>query len=257
MPSGRRSNASRLAKQESSKKRRSFRAVVELASPAALDVERNKSLRITMKVDNLILRRFEELVAKAEKAGEQPEPAEFHEWAVSALSLIRRVFGDKSIHSELFDVEFSNARDGYEDDAPAKAIGILRAALDDYRGGYLLNLRSELRAEVGDDILEEAKELLKAGKKDLACIVAGVALELAIKDLCLRHSVAFDHRSKLDALNTELRKSGVYNESLRKQISAWAALRNHAAHGEWTEYAEPEVHALIEGVGHLIGRFLG
>lgn len=208
-----------------------------------------------MKVDDIIVRRLEELVGKAEAAGEYPAPAEFHEWAVGALNIVKRVFGESSIHYELLNTEFENARDD-EQDAPAKAIGVLRAALDDYRGGYLFELRSEIRAETGDDILEDAKELLKAGRKDLACIVAGVALELTIKDLCQRRGISFDRRSKLDALNIELRKVGAYNESLRKQISAWAALRNHAAHGEWNEYGESEVRGLIDGVEQLIGRFM-
>lgn len=208
-----------------------------------------------MKVDDLVLRRLEALVEKAEAAGKRPGPTELHEWAVGALNIVKRVFGEKSIHYEFLEAELENARDEVED-APAKAIGVLRAALDDYRGGYLFDLRSEIRAETGDGILEDAKELLGAGRKDLACIVAGVALELTIKDLCQRHEVPFDRRSKLDALNTELRKRGVYNESLRKQISAWAALRNHAAHGEWNEYGEPEVRGLIDGTEQLIGRFL-
>ncbi len=110
-----------------------------------------------------------------------------------------------------------------------------------------------IQAEVFDDALEQANELLEAGYKDGACIVAGVVLETTLKELSARNSIP---KNKLDRINTDLCKAGVYNMGMQKQITAWAERRNKAAHGEWNEYNEADVKDLIRGVNRLIAEYL-
>ena len=84
-------------------------------------------------------------------------------------------------------------------------------------------------AEVGDDVLEQAHDLLTSGYKDPSCILARVSLELALRDLCDRGGIV---HAKLDKMNADLAKAGAYNKSMQKQVTAWAGRGNDAAHGD-------------------------
>ncbi len=71
-----------------------------------------------------------------------------------------------------------------------------------------------------------------------------------------QNSIDYDGKTKTDQLNIQLRKAEVYNESMRKQVTAWIAKRNHAAHGEWDEYNHADVSDLINGIERFIGEYL-
>ena len=108
-------------------------------------------------------------------------------------------------------------------------------------------------AEILDDVIEQAAALVEAGYKDPACVLAGVALESSLKELSTLHGVG---HGKMDKMNADLAKEGVYNKGMQKQITAWAHWRNKAAHGEWEEYTEADVHAMIEGVRRFMAERL-
>lgn len=220
-----------------------------------------------MKSDPVVSRRLEELSAKADAVSQQKkfdftndetgEPyfkipsGPFNEWATNVLNLLARAFGESSVHYEGFANHyrrFSGWESQFED-----CRAIFRAAREDWEGGYLFNLRSLVKAEVLSDSLDQAKELLAARYKDPACILARVALEVTLKDLCLRHGIPPE---KLDRMNVDLCKAGVYNMAKQKQVTAWADLGNKGAHGEWSEYTEADIRAMVDGVEGFIGMFL-
>jgi hypothetical protein len=53
-------------------------------------------------------------------------------------------------------------------------------------------------------------------------------------------------------MNVELCKAGVYNMAMQKQVTAWVARRNNAAHGNWSAYNHADVDDLIKGVRRFI-----
>ncbi|HEX7242677.1 MAG TPA: hypothetical protein VF263_20480, partial [Longimicrobiaceae bacterium] len=206
-----------------------------------------------MKFEKIIADRFEQLLSqgrdvegtsrRSDYGGDVIDAPSFHQWATSALSLLRRVFGEGSDHymnlRKVYDAYNGYA---YEFD---KCWGIFRAAEDDFRGGYLFRVHALVSAEVLDDVLEQASELLEKKYKDPACVVAGVTLETTLKELCDRQGLP---AGKLDKMNADLAGAGVYNKGMQKQITAWAHWRNKAAHGEWNEYSEAEVRSMITGI---------
>ena len=113
--------------------------------------------------------------------------------------------------------------------------------------------RDLLRAQVGDDVLEQAEDLLSYGYKDPACILTRVSLELALKDLCDREVIA---HGKVDKMNADLAKVEVYNKTMQKQITAWAGKGNDAAHGDWDLYTKDDVEDMIKGVRRFIAEYL-
>ena len=221
-----------------------------------------------MKTDKLVEQRFDELEQRAEAILADKKFAftsndgvnyfkvdtpSFRAWATSVLNLLQRVFGESSIHYRHFDETYRRDREGEWESSFNECKAILQAAKEDYRGGYLFNVRGLIQAEVFDNVLEQAIELLQSGYKDPACVVAGVTLETALKELCTRNGIA---HGKLDRMNADLCKAGVYNMGMQKQITAWAERRNKAAHGDWSAYTVADVEDMIRGVTRLIAEYL-
>ena len=219
-----------------------------------------------MGLDPIIQRRFEELTAKAEAVSAQrqydftddmgkqyftiPSPA-FHEWATNVQNLLGRTFGQDSIHYLKFSKraeEFREFVSGFED-----CRAIFKAAREDYEGGYLFNVRALAKAEVLSDALSQARDLLDAGYKDPACVLARVALEVALKEISDKHGVT---HGKLDKMNADLCKAGAYNMAKQKQITAWADIGNKAAHGQWSDYNSNDARAMVDGVEVIVADLL-
>lgn len=215
-----------------------------------------------MRLDPIVTRRFLELQQKADGVvaaktlnftsceGESyyyVPSALYKEWATNVLSLLQRIFGEKSIHYENFSQHYTKF-EGWESQF-LDSHAIFKAAREDYEGGYLFNVRTLAKAEVLADAIGQAKELLQAGYKDPACILARVSLESALKDLAQNFGVV---EGKLDRMNADLCKAGAYNMAKQKQITAWTEIGNKAAHGLWTEYTEQDAVAMVSGVEALV-----
>jgi len=216
-----------------------------------------------MRLDPIATRRFSELLAKGEAvlaakkvdfvsrddgvAHCKVNSGAYQEWITNALNLTQRTFGETSVHfkhlAQQYD-KFSEWESHFVD-----SFSIFKAAKEDYEGGYLFNVRSLAKAEVLADAMGQAKELIAAGYKDPACVLARVSLEAALKDLCDRHGIA---HAKLDKMNADLCKANVYNMAKQKQVTAWAEIGNKAAHGDWSAYMDQDAAAMVQGVEALV-----
>lgn len=220
-----------------------------------------------MRLDSLIQKRFSELNQQAIKLSEEAtaalaspvrvqdvdpvDYAGFQGWATRVLNLLQRAFGEDSIHFKKF-AEHVDLFHGYISNLEV-CREIFEAAKEDYEGGYLFNLRGLVKAEALDDVFEQAKEILSAGYKDPACVLAGVMLEITLKELCVRYSISL---GRLDKMNADLCKAEIYNMAKQKQITAWAELRNKAAHGDWSEYNEGDVRDFLDGVQRFVADYM-
>jgi hypothetical protein len=220
-----------------------------------------------MKLDKLVLQRFEDLEQRAKVIAEKDREfdfrsnegkdyynvkyASFQGWATNALNLVQRVFGEDSIHYQHLNEHYQHFSGSESSFETCRAIFL--AAKEDYEGDYIFKLRGLIQAEVFDDLLEQATELLKTGYKDPACVVAGVALETTLKELCTRNGIPL---AKVDRMNADLCKAGIYNMAMQKQITAWAERRNKAAHGDSSASSSADVEDVIHGVERLIAEHL-
>ena len=139
-----------------------------------------------MKSEKLIIKRFEELETIAqeiEATWHETDTAgwvdhdQFYKWSTSVMNLLQRVFGTEGVHYSEYQKHNPSALAG----SFRRCMAIFLAAKEDYEGGFLFNIRSLLSAEIMDDVLEQAKELLRADYKDPACLLTGVTLERALK----------------------------------------------------------------------------
>ncbi|MGG6240079.1 DUF4145 domain-containing protein [Nodosilinea sp. AN01ver1] len=130
---------------------------------------------------------------------------------------------------------------------------IFLAAKEDFEGGYLSSMRALVQAEVFDSELEQANELLNSGYFTAAAVVAGVLLETALRELCEKEGISV---GKLDKMNADLAKAGVYNKLIQKRITALADIRNSAAHGKVNEFVEQDVTDMIRYVSLFLASHL-
>ncbi len=163
-------------------------------------------------------------------------------WKVKAKNLLVATCGEASQHyQEFLKAEELNSYESSSD--PLKRMrAVFIAAMDDYNGGYLTSIKNLIQADVFDSELEQAGELLSSGYKLAAAVIAGVVLETALRDVCTRESIPM---GKLDKMNSDLAKAGIYNKVQQKRITTLADIRNSAAHGKPEEFTESDVKNMI------------
>jgi hypothetical protein len=138
-------------------------------------------------------------------------------------------------------------------------VGIATALRDDIAAGWLESVAEVVRADTYNDYLEMADGLLGQRYKDAAAVIAGTSLEVHMKSLATKHGVSLQAASgspkTADALNSDLKKAGVYSTLEQKQVTAWQHLRNLAAHGDYGAYTYTDVRQLIDGARNFAAKY--
>ena len=170
-------------------------------------------------------------------------------WNVKVKNLLVAVSGKESMHYQTFvEAERINGLEtNYEAFKRMKAI--FTAAMDDYKGGSLTSIRNLVQAEVFDNQLEQARELLSRGHKWASAVAAGIVLETALRDLCSRQGLM---HSSLDKMNADLARVGIYPELQQKRINALAGIRNSAVQGKTGEFSDADVDDMIRDVEQFL-----
>jgi len=209
-----------------------------------------------VKLDERIANRLEELIAAGESIAEgmilddrdddNKLSQRATQWGISCDNLLTRVFGSSSVYySEFIDCRSTGL---YPSHVFSRALGVFKAAGDDYKHGFLFEMRNIVAAEVFDEFLEQAEYLLGAGYQAPAAVIAGSVLEDGLRKLCQRHGIALSAKPKLDTMNADLYKAGAYNLLVQKKITALADIRNNAAHGQWDQFTVRDVEDMLNAV---------
>jgi hypothetical protein len=102
---------------------------------------------------------------------------------------------------------------------PSAALGAivgLRYAID---AGLLIRLEASIRANVYDDLLLQADELMKAHYDVAAMVLIGAVLEQHLQKLCNGHSLSWNGAGSLSKYNDLLREV-VYNQTTWRRIQS-------------------------------------
>jgi hypothetical protein len=216
-----------------------------------------------VKIEQHIIQRMDALIAQGEEVLKTREAgfSSFSvdaslapQWGISCLNLLRLALDKTSDHYLRFNDLYSELT-AFR--AAEQALGILKGAKDDYEHGYIFEARTLIQAEVFEDFLEQAEHLLSGQYSGPAAVVAGCVLEDGLRKLCTRHGIALAPKPKLDTMNAELAKTGVYSGLVQKQITALADLRNKAAHGQWAEFSDADVRQMIMQVRNIMAQHFG
>ena len=178
------------------------------------------------------------------------------QFATASLNLIKQICGVESVYFHTFEMGFTELKkEGYYRKLE-KLIGVLQAAKDDYENDYLFETRALIEGEVFDDFLEQSEHLLNQGYFTAAAVIAGSVLEDGLRKLCAKNGITLSAKPKLDTMNADLAKAGVYNLLKQKQITALAHLRNKAAHG-LGGFIKEDVESMIKDVRRFMEDYFG
>jgi hypothetical protein len=162
------------------------------------------------------------------------EPEEhFRAFVTGALAAISQIAGEKSDYYRTIPrdkLSGSLANPGYDTSFIPSVLGALQSLHNAVDKGYLTSLESRLRANVHDDFLAQASELLNAGYHVAAMVLAGGVLENHLHKLVTARGLSWSGSGSLSKYN-DILKDTVYPQTTWRRIQSISDVRNDAAHG--------------------------
>ncbi len=131
---------------------------------------------------------------------------------------------------------------------------ILRSFVEYLRAGLSTGMSPERRAQldVVSDLMGQAHSLAEDDKYHpaAAAIVIGACLEEFLRTWVEAESLSIQgSKPGIDAYSKALRAASLISKQDAKDITSWAGVRNHAAHGEWEEVNDRKrIRLMLEGV---------
>jgi hypothetical protein len=152
-------------------------------------------------------------------------------WEVQVKHLLGAVCGLESQYFKHFEEAAQGASYLTSWDVLENTSPIFLAAKEDFEGGMFDDIRRLVRADLLDDFLLQAEELLSSGFSEASVSLGGAVLEDTLRKLCDKHSITRPAKTTIDGLNVLLVKAQIYDGLVQKRITQLAHLRNDADHG--------------------------
>ena len=179
----------------------------------------------------------------------------FHDFRISALSYLVRVFGEESTLHQSFKSEVTQATAS----RTRRGMGILAAAEKELRGDWLETTAGALTRDILADMLRLAKGHLDEKRPRAAAIVAGAVLEKHLRGLCLAKGIRIYNEVGNKAVDKkglqlagEAYKKKLFERNDNKAILAWLASCEQAADPRGKEPGMDEVKSMLGGLASLL-----
>lgn len=212
--------------------------------------------QIAERLDQLIKEGEQQLWELEKHPGEIHDPARLSQWTTSSLNLLDKL----SVSTNRFVQEFE--RYGRVSDGSLNiglALGVLRAAREEYARGLAVDYHLSVASAVFGDLLAEAHYLEGKGYLRAAVVLVGAALEEGLRARARVAALELGGRETLVPLIHKLKapEVGLLDQIEAARLEAWAKLRNSAAHGEDFTLGAEEVSQMRLEVQRTLGRLLG
>ncbi len=175
----------------------------------------------------------------------------FHEFRISALSYLSRVFGNHSTYYESFKTEVTHATAS----RTRRGLAIIKAGQKDIEGDWLETTRGAVTKDILSDMLKLAKAQVDLKNNVAAAIMMGAVLDELLRCLCLRAEIKLynDIQGKAIAkkglqLTGDAYKKKVYERQENKQIIAWLELYADALEGKDEAVTPGKVSQMLTGM---------
>lgn len=114
----------------------------------------------------------------------------------------------------------------------------------------------QARIEAANDLMEQVQQFLDDPKTHPAApiVLAGAALEEFLRSRITARGLTPSGKPGINTYATALQQNGDLSKQEVKDITAWAGLRNHAAHGEWDQFSREEARIMVMGVNLFLQR---
>jgi len=180
---------------------------------------------------------------------------EYNKWYSSVKNLIEKTCGKDGVHYIQIEDSYKRTH-GFSSGLP-HCLGVLESAYENFKLGLLEDIKASITAEVFTDFIEQAEYFLSEGYKLPAAVLMRGVLEDSLRTLCNKETkISLPNKPKLDWMNTELLKAGIYNKNVQKQVTAWAGIGNSAAHMKIKEFSDTDVKNMISGIINFNATFL-
>jgi hypothetical protein len=209
-----------------------------------------------MKQDARINTRFNELEVSANNVRfSHPEgltvsyvdSESWQKWSTNVLNLLQTVFGPNSVHYQNFKKIHDNFS-GYASDFHCadfqSALGVFKAAKEDYEGGYVFSLENAVSGEIFGDFIALAKQSLSDGHKDVAAVLACAALEDALKRFASTHGLDVEGEA-MQQVVAALKSKGLVMGAQKTLLDTMPKIRDYAMHANWDKITAPDVSSII------------
>jgi hypothetical protein len=151
--------------------------------------------------------------------------------------------------------------------SPEYLAGILTAVLESFQSHVQAGLQDSLGPErkaqidVVSDFLEQAYTLLNSNGVHPAgpIVITGASLEEFLRTWVEDRALPLnDRKPSLEVYAHVLAGADLITKQDVKDITAWAGLRNHAAHGQWGEVGDKQrASIMLEAVNLFIRKYGG
>lgn len=138
---------------------------------------------------------------------------------------------------------------------------IVQSFIDHMERGLVgaISLERKAQLDVVSDLLGQAHQLLEDRTVHPAApaVLIGATLEEFLRGWVESAGLALGNRKpSLQNYVSALADAGLITKQDVKDLTAWAGLRNHAAHGEWTEVQDPSrIKLMLEGINLFMRRY--
>jgi hypothetical protein len=185
-----------------------------------------------------------------------PASNDYIRFRTEAMNLIRRSCGQDSDHyrelKRFADTKETSNNSYYF----VHCLGVVEAAKRDFESGLLFDMRRLISAEILGDFIEQAEALLANSYHVPAASLAGAILEDTLRKLCEKNAIPIPTSTKIDSLNAELARAGIYDKLVQKRITALADIRNNADHGHFSKFKVEDVEDMVKWVRTFTADYL-
>lgn len=191
----------------------------------------------------------DELINQSKRIIETSKENSFQGYT-EAVEFLRVFSGDKSsFYTNI--LNYRNSKDYFRRD---RTITILNAFINYIENGLMEEVSIERKAQIDvvSDFLDQANTLLETKNVHpaTATVLIGASLEEFLRNWVEDSSLSIGNQKKgIDTYAKTLKKANLIDTQDMKDITVWAGLRNHAAHGNWEEVEDKKrISIMLESV---------
>ncbi|WP_162915853.1 HepT-like ribonuclease domain-containing protein [Paraflavitalea soli] len=145
--------------------------------------------------------------------------------------------------------------------APEQLKGVIDSFLKSVKNDLISNASYERKIQINvvNDYLAQAEDLLdkKEFHPSTSAILIGASLEEFLRNWAVDQNLLTEEtKPSIDGYATILKKEGLIDKQDHKEITAWAGLRNNAAHGYWDLVSDHDkISHMLSGVNLFIKKY--
>ncbi len=193
-----------------------------------------------------------EIVLGTETGGNQSkslvQEQKFHDFRITALSYLSRVFGEVSTYYESFRTEVIH----HTASRTRRGLGMLTAAKRELEGNWLETTSGAVARDILIDMLRLARIQCDQDNHPAAAVIAGAILEKQLRNLCLARGISIHNEIQGRAvpkkglqLTGEAYKKKLYDRQENKDVMSWLEICDAAAKGKNDEFTSSQVKSML------------